>query len=208
MNATHHSFKPRVYLIGLAGPAYSGKDTAAAMLAEMTRPYLDVTIRSFADPMRQMLSAIVPHDHMHSPELKEQLVPGIGASYRELAQTLGTDWGRRHFGDIWVRLMDRALFGPGSHVGVGRHHLVLIPDVRFVSESTWIHERGGQVIRIQRPQASIARSHVSEREWQDLSAEAEITNDGTLGELRQKLVGALLRFSIVQQIQAEQAHAA
>lgn len=209
MNANHTRAKQRIFLIGLAGHAYAGKDTAAGMLADLARPYMDVTVRAFAWPMREMLSAIIPHSYMHEPAKKELPVPGIGASYRELAQTLGTDWGRRHFGDIWVRIMEQAVFADESHFGrLGRHHLVLIPDVRFVSESTWIHQHGGHVIRLQRAEAANTRSHVSEREWLDLAADAEINNDGTLGALRQKLVGALLDFSIIQQVQADQVHAA
>lgn len=201
--------KHPVHIIGLAGHAYAGKDTAAGMLAEMVRPYMDVTIRAFAQPMRDMLGAIVPHRYMHDPAMKETPVPGIGASYRELAQTLGTDWGRRHFGDIWVRHMHETVLGEKSHFGLlGRHHVVLIPDVRFVSESSWIHEHGGHVIRLQRPQSMTARDHVSEREWMDLAADAEISNDGTLGALRQKLVSTLLDFSLIQQAQASQSHAA
>lgn len=209
MNTPKHGATSRIHIIGLAGPAYSGKDTSAGLLAEMARPYMDVTIRAFAHPIREMLGVFVPQSYMHDPAKKEADVPGIGASYRELAQTLGTEWGRRHFGDIWVRIMHRIVFDPAGtfHTG-GRHHLVLIPDVRFINESRWIHEQGGHVIRIQRPQSTPTRSHASEREWQDIAADSEINNDGTLGELRQKLVGALLRFSIVQQVQAEQARAA
>ena len=42
--------------------------------------------------------------HCFEPGLKEQPIPGLQRSYRELAQTLGTEWGRQLQGeDFWLR---------------------------------------------------------------------------------------------------------
>jgi hypothetical protein len=147
-------------IIGICGPAGSGKDTAREVLTGC----FNVTGMAFADPMRAMLGALIDEcgisrEWMVLRDLKEQPMPGIGVSYRHAAQTLGTEWGRQHVSeDVWVRIALRT-------ARIAR--LSVIPDVRFDNEAQAVRAAGGSVWRVVRPgvsclDASSAR-HSSER---------------------------------------------
>ena len=81
-------------LIGLAGPARAGKDTVFSIIKNRltNTPLAHV---AFAGPIKAMidvgLGELIP-DRDHT---KEQTIPGIGKSLRQLYQTLGTEWGRQ-----------------------------------------------------------------------------------------------------------------
>ena len=78
-------------LIGITGPAFSGKDTIANHLC-LTHGYF--TCEAFADPLRDGLSALFGlFPHHFDAKHKETVIEWIGKSPRELLQTLGTQWG-------------------------------------------------------------------------------------------------------------------
>jgi hypothetical protein len=149
---------------------------------------------AFADPIRAMLrelftSAGIPLTYMTERHLKEQPIPQLGVSYRQLAQTLGTEWGRALGADIWVRIaaanMDEVLaatFGPVQFV---------ISDVRFPNEENLIRQRGGQVWHVVRPGVAPVRPHESEAHAQAIPADYTILNDGTLQDLQATVLNAL-----------------
>jgi hypothetical protein len=108
-------------LIGLHGKAHAGKDTVGQMLVGYG---LDRV--AFADPIKRMLieGLGLTAEHFDSP-LKEEPIPWLGKSPRQLMQTLGTEWGR----DLVNRLED----------GQGNVH-VLHPKakrVRLVRPQAW-----------------------------------------------------------------------
>lgn len=173
-------------LIGITGYAGSGKDTVATMLWQQLRSGFvaqdKAQLMSFAAPIRQMLLALgVPWDYMTDRQLKEQPVPGLGKSYRQLGQTLGTEWGRVATGDpdFWVRVAERQV----SRLDSGT--LVLFTDVRFPNEADFIHAYSGLLIHVDRPGIQPVRDHESERHVPALAQRADITirNTGTLDEL-------------------------
>ena len=87
---------------------------------------------------------------------KENPIPGIGKSLRELYQTLGTDWGRDMIDEnIWVRQLENRL---KYYAGVD----VVVSDVRFENEAEFIRLNSGTIIHIQRDTAEAVRSHTSE----------------------------------------------
>lgn len=162
-------------IIGICGYAGSGKDT----LADMIMKRLPGSRRaSFADPMRAMLSALgVPDLWMVDRELKEKSIPGLGRSYRQLAQTLGTEWGRVcHGEDFWVRALANRLEREGGKYA-------LIPDVRFPNEAQWVLDSGGKMIRVVRPNAQPVNPHESEQYVPTLPVNFEVYNTGTLADL-------------------------
>lgn len=180
-------------LIGLTGRAGSGKDTVAAKLRlvwwalDQRRTTVPRTaVLAFADPIRDMLRQIgVPDVHMHDRALKEQPVPGIGRSYRELAQTLGTEWGRQLVADdLWVRLMaERLRESVAAAEDVGMARLAIITDVRLPNEAALVRELGGVLVRIERPGIEPVREHSSEQAVDALPADHVLINDGDLTEL-------------------------
>lgn len=181
-------------LIALTGRAGAGKDTAGEILrAGLEWAGLRATRQAFADPIRDMLTAIVPAQHMTQRELKELPIPGLGPSYRHLAQTLGTEWGRQtQHPDFWVWVAAQRLqdFESESRAR-SRRCACVFTDARFPNELTWVRNRGGLVVRIHRPDAAPVREHASETAADDMVADFELRNDGTLAQLRDA-IGRLL----------------
>ena len=84
----------KMRLIGIAGKARSGKDTAASYL--LNKLGGDWSAASFADPMKTMLNAIGVDT---SDEAKDLPSNQYGVSTRHMLQTLGTEWGRNIIAD-------------------------------------------------------------------------------------------------------------
>jgi hypothetical protein len=155
--------KPKGLLIGLTGKAGAGKDTTADIIEEQLGKE-NVFRISFAQPIRDMLKAAFPFltdEHFYGT-LKEEVIPGLGKSPRQLMQTLGTEWGRQCVKDsLWV---DTALQKAKEARAAGKH--VVITDVRFENESTEICAAGGHVVEIARPShkatVGVTSNHPSE----------------------------------------------
>lgn len=172
-------------LIGLTGRAGAGKDTAGAYLEDQ---YACCAI-ALADPIRDMLCALLHHidvDEAWLTEraLKERPIPALGVSYRHLAQTLGTTWGRGCVSmSLWVRIaMHRVqqIHAMGSNA--------VITDIRFPNEAAWLHDMGGTLVRIERPdRSSEVRPHISEAHTDTLPAEHTLCNHGSVADLHQMI---------------------
>lgn len=167
-------------LIGLAGLAGAGKDTVRNMLEEEH----DFTGIAFADPIRNMVGALLADNGfstkwMFERHLKEQPVDGLDLSYRHLAQTLGTEWGRHLQADFWLRIAQSRI---EHHRKTGARKFV-ISDVRFVNETQWIKDQGGEVWLIKRPGIAAVRDHESERQIAEITADRVIDNSGSIEDL-------------------------
>ncbi len=170
-------------LIGLVGVAGAGKTTVAQHLAgEWGFDHV-----AFAAPLQAMVSALadvagVPDRYLVLRELKEAPMPVLGASYRLLMQTLGTEWGRQLISpDLWVRIAAEAV----AEARRQQSHVV-ISDVRFANEAEWILGLGGRLVLITRNGSDApppVRDHVSEHGVQQLLTEHHIANDGSLATL-------------------------
>lgn len=180
-------FKPA--LIGLYSPAPGcGKTSAAHTLGPWG--YYRV---SFADPLREMLAPLLQRLGVSPaaacfPGVKEQLIPEIGKSPRDLLRTLGTEWGRTLVHpDLWM-IVARKQIEALHREGLG----VVIDDVRFPNEAALIKEMGGVLWRIDRPGVAPPSTHASDNALSDYTDwDYEITNSGTLEELEQQVLNAL-----------------
>jgi len=151
-------------IVGLIGKAGSGKDTAAQHLSvALSARGKRVRVMAFADPIRQALLALgVPAAHAFERHLKEQPIEGWGGkSYRELAQTLGTEWARHMHGeDFWIRRLAERLVNLGTKGDLP--DVLIITDVRMQNEADWIVCRKGLLVDVQRPGLAAVRTHSSE----------------------------------------------
>ena len=171
-----------VKIIGLAGPARTGKDTIASHLVRGH----GYTRYGFADPLKRMLAAGfgLSEDHLNG-HLKEVVLEPLGKSPRELLQTLGTEWARDIVHqDTWLILADK--FSE-------RHVFVVIPDVRFENEAAWIRARG-ELWHIRRRAAPTVAAHTSEGGIIPREGEPVIHNDSTIDQLKftaDKILGVI-----------------
>jgi hypothetical protein len=177
-------------ILGLTGPAGSGKDSVASILEDQ---YGFVAI-AFADPLRDMLLTLAEHVDVDGawlvePALKEHPLPVLGASYRELAQGLGTEWGRRLVReDFWISIAAHKL----RQALAGGDNVALV-DVRFPNEAAWLAEQGGTLVRVLRPGVRAVRPHESEHHTHHLHADHVLPNDSSLGALEHRIDVLLAR---------------
>ena len=178
----------RLTLVGLTGYAGTGKDAVRAILQES-----GFNGFAFADPIRTMLNQLLTSNGidpawMNERNKKEEIIPALGVSYRHMAQTLGTEWGRGLQGDFWLRIADSYL-NDLTWDSTLTHFVV--SDVRFENEAEWVRERGGVIWRIHRPLAEPVRGHASESGIDRIAPDLTIQNTGTMEDLKEAVFGAL-----------------
>ncbi len=146
-------------LIGVAGKARVGKDTAANFLAH---DYL-LERYAFAKPLKEAMEAMgFSREEYDTDEVKDQIVPDLGVSYRYMLQTLGTEWGRSIHRDFWLILAQR--YWAKAHVQrVG----LVISDVRFNNEADWIRREGGLLLHIEGPSRGALQATASKHRSED-----------------------------------------
>lgn len=175
----HRAQRP---LIGICGKAGAGKDTCGSVVQAFYAERSQAVLRySFATPLKLALGAMLGIDPklFESPEFKQQRHPALGKTYRELLQTLGTEWGRDVVHpDCWVLLAEERI-GKRARDGIG----TVITDVRFNNEAKWIKEQGGALIRVIREGdgerlGSTEASHASEAGISKLYIDAEVSAPG------------------------------
>ena len=163
-------------LIGLTGPARSGKSTAAEHLVGT---YL-LEHYAFADPLRDGLMAIFNLDPTDfEGDRKEQPLAWLERSPRQLMQSMGTEWARNTVHpDVWVKLAEQNLEYMTKALGAVLG--IIVSDVRFENEADLIRRRGGTVIHILRPNALAVNPHISEAGIAANSADLTLPNYGTV----------------------------
>lgn len=165
----------------------SGKSTLARYLEQRR-----FVVLPFARPLKMMirhLLAVVlvgvegPTPDYYMGAGKNELIPELGTSVRELAQKLGTEWGREHFGeDFWVRIWSAAAHQYMRMPGVAG---VVSDDMRFFNEYQKVHELGGVLVRIARPDLQVdpaITAHVSEGQLDKMPFDLNLVNT-SLGSL-------------------------
>lgn len=144
-------------LIGITGPAQSGKSTLAGEFRRLVkfrgRKYAE---KPFAGPLKRMLASI----GVDVSDLSKNVpVPFLDGSItpRIMMQTLGTEWGRSLLPSLWLRVWQHEL-DDGANV-------VTVPDVRFDNEAELIRSMGGTIVHvIRKPTADMLAvpAHASE----------------------------------------------
>ena len=158
---------PRVEVIGLAGYARSGKDTAAEILSEY-----GYTRASFADAIRDALYHLNP---LIEDEPLASRVDRLGweitkanPEIRQLLQRFGTEVGREMFGeDFWVDYLFNNL-PDGSKI--------VITDCRYPNEAEAVQAMGGKMWRIKRDGVTAVNDHISETSLDDYEFDMIVDN--------------------------------
>jgi len=186
-------------LIGIAGPARSGKDTLGHMIAAaLPAPSI---FRKFADPLKKIVADVFDMDfdqvegHLKdAPDPRYIRQDGVALTPRHAMQTLGTEWGRHCYPDVWIDYLLRKA-AEDSNEGA----FSIVTDVRFPNELEALVSRGMPVIRVTRPGVSITESkHSSENALSDINPAvyfAHVENAGTLAELEAQAKGIAQRIT-------------
>ena len=205
-------------IIGISGLAGSGKDTAADFLVN-DHGFVRVAL---ADKLKRVCRDIFDfsEEQLWGPSSKrnapDERYPRYdrdtntlkGLTPRYALQTLGTEWARDCYQDIWTEDALRTakiLLGSGDHHYDAKRGLTLcmaapictagakgivIPDVRFKNEMKRIRDAGGHLIRMKRGNglSGAGALHQSEAEQLELDDDyftAVIHNeDISLGQLQ------------------------
>jgi hypothetical protein len=155
-------------IIGFAGPAGGGKDTAGAFLAQhgWHRLY-------FAKWLKDML-ATMGYPEPATQALKEEVIAELGVSWRHLAQTLGTEWGRERVNPhLWTILAAQHM----KRFPAARFYFT---DVRFENEAKMIREEGGLIVHLTGRKAVMAadtQQHASEKGIEFVPGDLRVHND-------------------------------
>jgi hypothetical protein len=171
----------RRFVVGLAGPAGSGKDTVAGMLRAAT----GCETYAFAGPLKEALKILGIHEPI-SREAKEDLLPGKTYSYRTAAQRLGTEFARSLDPNFWQVLAEKCTKGA---------HAIAFTDVRFENEAQWVRNQGGVIWHIKGRKTTVTgdnAKHASEVPLEVSPIDRVIHNDGSLEQL-QGWVSTLLK---------------
>lgn len=176
-------------LIGLHGRKRAGKDsTGLAIEQHLFGQTLHVGRWAFADPIRKGLETMLGVRITEQTDREAPLF--AGHSYRYLAQTLGTEWGRSRVAtDVWVQVMHLNL---EQFFDSRFEALAVITDVRMPNEADMIHALGGEIWQVVNPrQPPNTDPHVSEVPLPDELIDRLVLNDGTLDDLCVRVGGLL-----------------
>ncbi len=186
-------------IVALAGPAGAGKDTAAGHFSAATGglPWEQL---AFASPIRAMLAPLITmatgsstaaQHWMHDRAAKELPIPCLGQSYRHLAQTLGTEWGRQQLGPtFWVDLLAARVRASGAK-------RIVITDLRYPEEAAYIDSLGGHLVWVDRATTPV-RPHASERGISRDDCHAALDNTGPASALPAQVAKLLRHLRITE----------
>ncbi len=173
-------------MIGLTGPAGSGKSEVATYLVNGHR----FTPVKFAGPLKAMLKGFYREcglepceiDRRIEGDLKEVPDPLLnGKTPRWAMQSLGTEWGRVCMGsDFWINAWTKRV---EKEDGV-----VVTDDCRFDNEAEAIYGIGGAVVKlVPKVQRRNTSTHTSEAGVSLELVTHELLNDEGIGTLRGRI---------------------
>jgi len=159
-------------VIGLRGPAGSGKDTVADYLVEK----YGFTKVTFGGAVKEIVAIISGWDiNMLSGTTPESRIfretenhSDFGMTAREMMQKIGTDLFRQYFDEnTWINIVRRKVKTiPGN---------IVISDIRFPNEAKLVQELGGYIFTLVRKDIK-RMDHISE---QNFPIENEIIIDNS-----------------------------
>jgi hypothetical protein len=175
-------------VIGLVGKLQSGKTTSAKIILDYYKKDYNIICKySFADLLKSMiLNAGICN--------VEELWGNKTEFSRLMLQKIGTEIIRKQVSeDFWAHKMSLKISETFSD-SPDENILIVIDDVRFLNEAKLINVFNGKLIRIKRPSLEVTKDenkHLSETEQDGILVEHDIINDGSLDDLKEKIINIL-----------------
>ena len=162
-----------ITVFGISGKKTVGKDTLAKLMID-NADVVGCRV-GFADALKEEVAKAVGKT--------PQFIEANKTQFRGILQWWGTDF-RRHYegGRYWV---DKVIVKIDEKIRQG-YKLIIIPDVRFLSEADSLRELGAHLVRVARPIVS-SDSHSSETELDNYEQWNHIVlNSGSLMHLEEE----------------------
>ena len=155
-------------------------------------------IKKWAGKLKTVASLItgIEVEKFEDQEFKKtNLGPEWGMTVRDLLQRLGTEAMRDGLHpDVWVNAL-MSDYRPGifsGYIGDTRRDIPesnwIITDTRFLNEAQAIKDKGGMVIKVDRPGVGPVNGHPSEDALKDYNFDYVIHNDGSINDLDNKVI--------------------
>ncbi len=160
-------------LIGLAGRAEVGKDTAARVLIEV----LDLRPYAFAKPITLRCAKFLNMAHVDFLSLPKNSLVIDNLTKRQLMQHVGMELRSKNEYFAIQNLKFRIDLNKQDRYLFNGH---LITDVRLPIEADYIRNNGGILIHIKNPNVKPAPRDITEQDLNILKGEKILTNDTTL----------------------------
>jgi dephospho-CoA kinase len=177
-------------IIGIAGKKFNGKDTTASYLIN-NHKYEKI---AFADALKEACKCIFGFtDEQLYGNKKEDIDEYWNIEPRKIFQYVGTDLFRNQLKEImpfidhniWVHVVKKKIL---DRLKIDPECKIVITDVRFENEVDMVKELGGCIIRVSRDSVNIKNDiHESEQQIDKLIVDYNISNNGTIEELYEKI---------------------
>lgn len=163
-------------------------------------------IKKFAGKLKDIashLTGIDIEDFEDQEFKKTNLEPEWGMTVREFLQKLGTDALRTGLHDnVWVNALmadytSAWTTDEGAHDPVKELPNWIITDVRFPNEAKAIKDKGGIIIRIDRPGVEPINNHPSEVGLDHWNFDYKIVNNSDLFELKENVKSILKHIKVL-----------
>lgn len=166
-------------IIGLGHQAQQGKDAAASFLAP------DFQRIAFADALKEAALEVFPGwKNLVEKSGWEWLKKNVDGA-RESLQNLGVFMRNDVDPDWWVF----KAFQTENDLEFGRGWSNFVyTDVRFPNEFAALKKKGAIMVKIWRPDVNPPNQHISEHALSDAAWDFTIVNDGTLEDLKTKIL--------------------
>jgi hypothetical protein len=189
MSEINTNVLPRI--IGITGRKFNGKDTLGKYFMEKH----GFKRLGFADPLKEACRCIFgfTDDQLYGGS-KETCDDFWKVQPRKVLQFIGTDLLRDQLNrceglewidkSIWTNVMKKSIIDK-----LNGGYSVVVTDVRFENEASFIREMGGIVLRVTRNVLNDATdTHASEAEIDRLSVDHDILNNGSIDSMYDNVV--------------------
>lgn len=160
-------------------------------------------IKKFAGKLKDIASHItgIDAEKFEDQEFKKtQLGPEWGMTVRDLLQKLGTDAMRMGLHpNVWVNAL-MADYIPYSTRGSDYEEVEsnwIITDCRFINEAKAVKEKGGIIIRVNRPGYGPINDHPSETELDNWDFDYKIANVSDIFDLKEVVKNILIHAKLL-----------